>query len=600
MLKTLFTSILLLYGSSLFSQIGIGTTTPQATLDIRSSSLTAPTNTDGLLIPKINVFPAINPTAQQQSMLVYLTTTVGTNPPGFYYWNNPTSSWLPFISTASAASYWDRDASGFLFPQTIADRVEIPNSSVATGVPNTGALEIADLLRMDRFGLTTNTNNTLYMQYENNGDFSVDDNTLYVDASVNNVGIGTTSPLARLDIYNTTGTSHNLLIQKTTGTADAVLIENEGTGTALRAENYGSSDTAEFFNYGNARGLYVQKDAGSAEAARIYNGGSGVGLYLYSNSPQSGLVSYNYGIGHGAYIWKGNGTGNGIRVVTTGSEAALEAVATEDLRYAHGIRASAGGQYCNLGYANTTGVWEINVTGASGVNAAAVNIGVEGRASDLNLTTTDKMGGLFYVSSSTTGAVPAVATVGSIVDNTGYKILGFGIVSTLIRDTENIEHVMVAPEAPEALFQDYGIGTLVNGYAKIELDPLLSNNIAVDARHPMKVFIQLEGDCNGVYVTNKSAKSFEVQELGNGRSDVSFSYQIIANRANEERGGHISEYADMRFKPLTKRFVVDTKKSAHRPLETNLEGHPTAEKKPIRKERSEKPNERNNHTVNNK
>ena len=599
MLKTLFTSILLVYASNLFSQIGIGTTTPNATLDIRSSSLTAPTNTDGLLIPKINVFPAINPTAQQQSMLVYLTTTVGTNPPGFYYWNYPTSSWLPFISTASATSYWDRDASGFLFPETIADRVEIPNTGVATGVPNTGALEIANLLRMDRFGLTTNTNNTLYMQYENNGDFSVDSNTLYVDASANNVGIGTASPDARLNIYNTAGTSHNLHIEKTNGTADAVLIENAGTGTALRAENNGSSDTAEFFNYGNARGLYVQKDAGSAEAARIYNGGSGPGLYLYNNSPQSGLVSYNHGTGHGAYIYKSNVTGNGIRVVSTSSEAALEAVATVDSPYAHGIRASAGGQYCNLISASAGG-WAINVPGASGLNAAAVNIGVEGRASNLNLTTTDKMGGLFYVSSSTTNAVPAVAAVGSIVDNTTYKILGFGIVSTLIRDSENIERVMVAPEAPEALFQDYGIGTLVNGYAKIELDPLLSNNIAVDVRHPMKVFIQLEGDCNGVYVTNKSAKSFEVQELGNGRSNVSFSYQIIANRADEERGGHISEYADMRFKPLTKRFVVDTKKSTSKPLEINLEGHPTAEKKPIRKERTDKPNERYNRAVDNK
>ncbi len=36
------------------AQVGIGTTNPYASLDIRSSDLTAPSNTDGILIPKID------------------------------------------------------------------------------------------------------------------------------------------------------------------------------------------------------------------------------------------------------------------------------------------------------------------------------------------------------------------------------------------------------------------------------------------------------------------------------------------------------------------------------------------------------------------
>lgn len=75
------------------SQVGVNTTSPQAQLDIVASNNASPTNKDGLLVPRINTFPAINPTASQQGMLVYLTTTVGTNTPGFYYWDNPTSSW---------------------------------------------------------------------------------------------------------------------------------------------------------------------------------------------------------------------------------------------------------------------------------------------------------------------------------------------------------------------------------------------------------------------------------------------------------------------------------------------------------------------------
>ncbi|SCY37238.1 tail fiber domain-containing protein [Flavobacterium caeni] len=80
---------------SIHAQVGVGTTTPDAQLDIRSSNQATPSSTDGILIPKIDAFPAANPTAAQQGMLVYLTTAAGPNPPGFYFWNNPTTSWQP-------------------------------------------------------------------------------------------------------------------------------------------------------------------------------------------------------------------------------------------------------------------------------------------------------------------------------------------------------------------------------------------------------------------------------------------------------------------------------------------------------------------------
>ena len=92
--KKLFFVACNLFGVLSFAQVGINTTTPNAQLDIRATSATAPTNTDGLLIPKIDVFPATNPTAAQHGMLVFLTTAVGANQPGFYYWNNPTTSWV--------------------------------------------------------------------------------------------------------------------------------------------------------------------------------------------------------------------------------------------------------------------------------------------------------------------------------------------------------------------------------------------------------------------------------------------------------------------------------------------------------------------------
>ena len=63
--------------------------------------------------------------------------------------------------------------------------------------------------------------------------------------------------------------------------------------------------------------------------------------------------------------------------------------------------------------------------------------------------------------------------------------------------------MMAKGESPEILFEDFGTASLNNGEAYIKIDPVLSKNIHVDSKHPLKVFIQLEGQCNGVYVTKK-------------------------------------------------------------------------------------------------
>jgi hypothetical protein len=38
--------------------------------------------------------------------------------------------------------------------------------------------------------------------------------------------------------------------------------------------------------------------------------------------------------------------------------------------------------------------------------------------------------------------------------------------------------------------------------------------------------IQLEGDCNGVFISKKTREGFEVRELQKGKSNVSFSWRI--------------------------------------------------------------------------
>ena len=102
-MKKAYLFFMLLCAIPFWAQVGINTTNPNAQLDIRSSNQAAPTNADGILIPKVDVFPATNPTTAQQGMLVYLTTatTFSGNPKpiGFYYWNDSPADWIAVKGT---------------------------------------------------------------------------------------------------------------------------------------------------------------------------------------------------------------------------------------------------------------------------------------------------------------------------------------------------------------------------------------------------------------------------------------------------------------------------------------------------------------------
>lgn len=95
--KTTYTILLLFlcsfYNNS-FAQVGIGNTSPKSVLDIAASSTSNPTFKDGILIPRIDDFPAVDPSADQNGMMVFLNTAIGTDDVGFYYWSNPQTRWI--------------------------------------------------------------------------------------------------------------------------------------------------------------------------------------------------------------------------------------------------------------------------------------------------------------------------------------------------------------------------------------------------------------------------------------------------------------------------------------------------------------------------
>jgi hypothetical protein len=268
-------------------------------------------------------------------------------------------------------------------------------------------------------------------------------------------------------------------------------------GFGLDGVNTNATGTGLFAIGNNAAGTFLTGGSGASI------NGSALGTFSIAKTAASG----------NGVVGVGNNLIGSIFTPTTGS----------------GVT-GVGTQYGVVGFATTT------------VNTNPSNNNVANGA-------TASAGGYFEVQNA--GVALAWSYVG-VRDNTNAlrKIIGTGTVNTIVKDLNEKNVALSCPEAPENLFQDYGVGQLVNGKIHITIDPIFAKNIVVNEKHPLRVFVQLEGDCQGVYVTNKTADGFDVVELNGGKSNTSFSWSIVANRADEVLpDGSISKYSDERFAP---------------------------------------------------
>ena len=88
----------LLFSLTVKAQVGVGNTNPQAQLDISASNAASPSNTDGILIPRMSAFPA-SPGATRDGMLIFYTGT-GADGKGFYYWDQSIPDWVRITTGA--------------------------------------------------------------------------------------------------------------------------------------------------------------------------------------------------------------------------------------------------------------------------------------------------------------------------------------------------------------------------------------------------------------------------------------------------------------------------------------------------------------------
>ncbi len=116
---------LALCSCGLYSQVGINTSAPESTLDVRAKNhLGTVTAEDGVLVPRVN---ALSVSGSVNGQLVYLVADAGVFTKGFHYWDG--TVWQPLAGSGGASGDPSKDA---WVDNTTDTRVELGSKSDGT------------------------------------------------------------------------------------------------------------------------------------------------------------------------------------------------------------------------------------------------------------------------------------------------------------------------------------------------------------------------------------------------------------------------------------------------------------------------------------
>ncbi len=103
----------------------------------------------------------------------------------------------------------------------------------------------------------------------------------------------------------------------------------------------------------------------------------------------------------------------------------------------------------------------------------------------------------------------------------------FGFKGAVVKTQDGSHRALYCVESPDSWFEDFGRARLVRGRARVSLDRTFAGVVRTGNYH---VFVSPEGLCAGLYVSRRVRNGFEVRELQQGKSTVTFSYRIVARR----------------------------------------------------------------------
>ncbi|MEO8235557.1 MAG: tail fiber domain-containing protein [Flavobacterium sp.] len=254
MKKILLILALICISQVIFSQVGINTTSPNAQLDIKSSNQATPSNTDGILIPKIDAFPITNPTVAQQGMMIYLTTISAGKQPGFYYWDNTTVNWKG-LGDGTSISGWDLTGNtgttaGTNFIGTTDDtNFVFKRNNLVSGIIDQTNTSFGNQ------SMQTNTSNALNTAF---GSATLRDNT----TGTSNVAVGAGSLIANTNGSSNVGIGADVMNRNTMGSRN-VAIGNSSLESGISGTSNTAVGTESLLSASGSNNVAVGDSAGS-------------------------------------------------------------------------------------------------------------------------------------------------------------------------------------------------------------------------------------------------------------------------------------------------------------------------------------------------
>ncbi len=183
------------------------------------------------------------------------------------------------------------------------------------------------------------------------------------------------------------------------------------------------------------------------------------------------------------------------------------------------------------------------VTGVAGIEGPPPGMGITAAAGVLG-TASDALG-VIGTSNARIGVYGFSTANAGVVGESVNSFAGFfagnvmvtgaltaGVKNAAVKFPDGSQRVLHCMESPEHWFEDFGAAKLARGRATVKLD---ADFAKVIKRGDYHVFLTPRGDCRGLYVRSQGGASFEVRELGGGKSSVAFSYRIVGRRKDINR-----------------------------------------------------------------
>jgi hypothetical protein len=338
-------------------------------------------------------------------------------------------------------------------------------------------------------------------------------------------------------------------------------------GIGVVAGVYGSASAATGFGvYGSGSfGVYGSDNTSAGNGNGVYGVSPGVG-YGVVGSSTGGTGVYGSGAEYGVSGQDTSGTGSGVSGASTGGYGVYGS--STDGYGVYGSSAEYVGVYGQGSFASGLGVFANGTSGAYGTftqSDTGTAILAQSSSGTGALVYANAANALYAQNNDSTGDYPTMVAANDTSQthnpvfqtsspntysgtrhctiDTSANLTCTGVISGVVQQVDGKQTAIYAMQSAENWLEDAGSGQLSNGSVRIQLDAAFAQTVNAGVEY--HVFLTPNGDSKGLYVSHKTATSFEVHEQGGGVSSIAFDYRIMVKRVG---------YENVRLEDLTERL----------------------------------------------